>query len=183
MDGDGVDFEFNLRFPGQYYDTESGLHYNYFRDYEPGTGRYVQSDPIGLWGGLNTYNYADQNPLLLMDLYGLQSNNRYGDDFHYPWPYCLFSSQGCNPEEPDPIDNQIEIIKDCSVCIILCPKDVFLGNYGEELMDDIVVETVKRKKAGGLVTKILKKLAPGYSYYSTGNDLLDTGSCIIDCID
>ncbi|MFO2207069.1 RHS repeat-associated core domain-containing protein, partial [Pseudomonas aeruginosa] len=42
----------NLRFPGQYYDAESGLHYNYFRDYDPETGRYVESDPIGLTGGL-----------------------------------------------------------------------------------------------------------------------------------
>lgn len=40
----------NLRFAGQYYDQESGLHYNYFRDYNPQTGRYVQSDPIGLEG-------------------------------------------------------------------------------------------------------------------------------------
>ncbi|HCG0913789.1 TPA: RHS repeat domain-containing protein, partial [Pseudomonas aeruginosa] len=48
----------NLRFPGQYYDAESGLHYNYFRDYDPETGRYVESDPIGLAGGLNTLGYA-----------------------------------------------------------------------------------------------------------------------------
>ncbi|MGU1523315.1 RHS repeat domain-containing protein, partial [Pseudomonas aeruginosa] len=57
----------NLRFPGQYYDAESGLHYNYFRDYDPQTGRYVESDPIGLRGGLNTYGYVMGNPLRYID--------------------------------------------------------------------------------------------------------------------
>ena len=50
-----------------YADRETGLFYNYFRDYDPQTGRYVQSDPIGLAGGLNTYGYALQNPLSFSD--------------------------------------------------------------------------------------------------------------------
>ncbi len=56
-----------LGFPGQYYDQETGNYYNYFRDYDPTTGRYLQSDPVGLEGGINTYRYANANPLIYFD--------------------------------------------------------------------------------------------------------------------
>ena len=71
-DGDGVLTTVNLRFPGQYFDGEMGFYYNYFRYYDPATGRYITSDPIGLAGGLNTYIYAITNPLYWSDPFGLE---------------------------------------------------------------------------------------------------------------
>jgi len=64
-------FDLPLRLPGQRYDAETGLHYNYFRDYDPSIGRYGESDPIGLRGGLNTFAYVRAKPVSSVDPLGL----------------------------------------------------------------------------------------------------------------
>ncbi|MCR8716658.1 RHS repeat-associated core domain-containing protein [Stenotrophomonas indicatrix] len=71
-DGDGVAFDLALRFPGQQATDASGLFYNYQREYEPEVGRYSQSDPIGLDGGVSTYSYVGGSPALFADPIGLQ---------------------------------------------------------------------------------------------------------------
>ncbi len=70
-DGDGQHVDIALRFPGQYHDEESGLYYNVFRYYDPATGRYTQTDPIGLLGGMNSFAYAESGPLKKHDPLGL----------------------------------------------------------------------------------------------------------------
>jgi RHS repeat-associated protein len=79
----------NVRFPGQYYDAETGLHYNYFRDYSPMLGRYVEADPIGLRGGLNFYSYSNNSAINWTDPWGLWVTSghnmiidRFVEEFH-----------------------------------------------------------------------------------------------------
>jgi RHS repeat-associated protein len=87
-DNNSANFEMPLRFPGQYLDKETNMHHNVRRDYDPGIGRYVQSDPLGIDAGINTYTYVDANPLMRVDPLGLdwgvccpdKPNQRTSDD-------------------------------------------------------------------------------------------------------
>lgn len=72
-DNNGTEMDFNLRFPGQYHDQESGLYYNLNRAYDPTQGRYTATDPIGVLGGYNMYSYADSNPIDTIDPDGLRA--------------------------------------------------------------------------------------------------------------
>jgi RHS repeat-associated protein len=97
---------YNRRFPGQYFDAETGKHYNYFRDYDPSIGRYIESDPIGLKAGLNTYAYVESAPLDDVDFFGLANGGGKG----------LPQSKPCNRD-------------DWKVCEGRCPYGVVDGCY------------------------------------------------------
>ncbi|RRQ21111.1 hypothetical protein D6C00_03475 [Thiohalobacter thiocyanaticus] len=145
-DGDGRVVMFNLRFPGQYYDRETGLHYNYFRYYDSSTGRYITADPLGLKGGLNAYAYVGNNPVNWYDPHGLwemygnwggrnwaggQSGNNIPND---PLPpvdsldecfmyhdYCYEQKENtCKPDSP--LDNKIERI--CDEALLRCMRNL-----------------------------------------------------------
>ncbi|WP_243640704.1 RHS repeat-associated core domain-containing protein [Thiogranum longum] len=77
VDGDGNSVTLNVRFPGQYYDSETRLHYNINRYYDPTTGRYLTSDPLGVRPSLNTYAYVDDQPINWFDVYGLAKDCSY----------------------------------------------------------------------------------------------------------
>ena len=114
----GNHFEFNHRLPGQYADKETNTHYNYFRDhYFPDQGRYGQSDPIGLAGGINTYSYVENDPLSYDDHFGLQGGRSYGSgiskqrkfDRKHPPPR---PGNGLQPSQNSEIKNALDNLND-----------------------------------------------------------------------
>jgi len=148
-------FGFNLRFPGQYADQESGLFYNYFRYYAPDNGIYRQSDPIGLAGGsLSTYLYVVGDPLTFVDPDGLAGKvpKNYGKDKPMTPPptadeikkmleqkqepgqnfadnlKCLFSFKNCD------LEIELKKTRRCLVarCTSTCPPSTFTVDYRTE---------------------------------------------------
>jgi RHS repeat-associated protein len=106
-------FEYNLRFPGQQYDQVVGLHYNYFRDYDSASGKYVKSDPIGLHGGVNTYAYVQGDPIRKIDPKGLVPGPGTGST----------KPADCPPGKPD-----CKAAKDR--CIAQCSEDLPTADFG-----------------------------------------------------
>ncbi|NPU95293.1 MAG: RHS repeat protein [Gammaproteobacteria bacterium] len=126
-DQDGQVFEFNLRFPGQYFDEESRLFYNYHRHYNPEIGRYTQADPIGLLGGVNTFGYVRANPANSIDRFGL-----YDTMVHYFMTYTLAVAAGLPPETAYMIAQATQYIDNNSDTAPMYP---WLGEYGPPQSD------------------------------------------------
>jgi RHS repeat-associated protein len=86
-----------FRFPGQYYDQETGLYYNYHRYYDPMTGRYITPDPIGLEGGVNLFAYVQNNPVNKRDTFGLLGKGECPPGHHRAGPDCAVNADNpCN---------------------------------------------------------------------------------------
>jgi RHS repeat-associated protein len=145
-------FTFRQRFPGQFYDAESGTYYNYFRDYDPGIGRYMQSDPIWLRGGLNLYSYVHNNPLRSGDPFGLAASGgsvstRYGN-----WCGRNWSGGQSGPQLPTnpagPIDSVDECCMGHDYCYAKyeCTGCMSSGDRskGKKVCDDTFVDCLDR---------------------------------------
>jgi RHS repeat-associated protein len=103
-------FAYNLRFPGQYFDVETGSHYNMFRDFNPQTGRYIESDPIGLSGGLNTFGYVRNNPTNRID------------------PLGLYDTINCSQKQEKKIEKACPIVQEKA-------NEAGIGKEGSDILD------------------------------------------------
>jgi len=141
-----------LRFPGQQYDAVTALHYNFFRDYDPSLGRYIESDPIGLKGGLNTYAYAAVNPLRWIDPRGLDETiwiNTQGGRPWYDgptngnwggkcWSGGQYSCDGHPMGTARPTDSGDKCYKDHDNCYAACGTDAkCLADCDKQLVTDL----------------------------------------------
>ena len=131
----------NFRFPGQYYDQETGLHYNYHRYYDPKIGRYLRPDPIGLAGGLNLYTYAENNPVNAFDPFGLElvsvpGGSQWWDMSNLPsqsLPGFNYCGPGNNSLDPTcPLDQACKDHDECYESFGLSSVDVNFFDRGQD---------------------------------------------------
>jgi RHS repeat-associated protein len=167
-DGNGVVLELNLRFPGQYFDAETGLHYNYFRDYDATTGRYLQSDPIGLRGGPNTYAYVASGPLRRIDPQGL--------DF---WLEGSVEGEGGHPFHRSVCVGERGTSNRFCISFGVAEEDCLMGCKGEVYPDESAEgPLIEHRESSASVDSVIKATMishvgdPG-TYYVYGNNCRD----------
>ena len=118
------------RFPGQWFQSESGLHQNWMRDYDPTTGRYLQADPLGLVDGASVYGYVRQSPMMLTDPRGEQSVGDVAEMI-----YCLLNPSSCGTDDFPNLDSpEPQMCEGCPPCRTKSGKTVLVGTKGYRYM-------------------------------------------------
>jgi RHS repeat-associated protein len=153
-----VYFPYNLRFPGQYKDTETGLHYNGMRDYDPRTGRYLQADPIGLAGGKNRYGYVKADPLKKIDPLGLAASKSCSSS----WSSCMNTCiSATNPWWTTPTGAAVSVA----------------GAAAQSQLDNVALWTAGALAAARACAKVTTVVSVATAGYALGS----SGGCALVC--
>jgi RHS repeat-associated protein len=182
-------FKYNLRFPGQMLDAESGLNYNYFRDYDPAIGRYLESDPLGLRMGNSLYPYARGNPPRFSDPLGLSSIDEL-DSFRncmkaggHNCGAVAFASAVANDFGPS-VRLICEGTSKGLECTAHCTWNQFFGSF-EKLSSAVYRETALRilEHIAETSAKVwVEHGVPGLNLLNLGFEAFEIAECTTDCV-
>ena len=158
---DGSSVEYNVRWPGHYYDPETGLHYNRWRYYDPTLGRYLQSDPIGYGGSpINLYAYAP-NPLVQVDLLGLATCETDDGESH-PKKNGDNDGQEQTPKRPSPTPEELKAMQAHCTARADAIREHIRAQYGDRTANatTVSVSIVENRETGARRTVVTTSRDP-----------------------